>query len=693
MSNAPNPAYSLQVTLLPAEVITSGVYWQVDGGVPQPSGATVLGLSAGSHTVSFSNVNAGLFTGWTTNGIVASTSNNYTFTLNTNMALAADFSPLYTYTVSASPASGGTVGGGGTNGTGSAITVTATNSSGYIFANWTSNGVVATTSTNFSFTLGANVTLVADFLPLYTVTVSASPANGGTVSPGGTNVSGSAITVTATNSSGYIFANWVSNGVVATTSSNFSFTLSANVTLVADFLPACTVTVIASPANGGTVGGGGVFASNSTVTVTATAANGYVLTNWTQGPGGSVAGTSSNYQFTLTSNVTLVANFVTTPPQIGVFDVFNGATNVLVNGQTTVDFGNIQRNQTGATVRFIVTNSGGQALTLTNITAPPGYALDTNPPLTITNFPFTIAGLGNGTFSVQLTNTDTVGTNSGDIAITNSDTNNPFIIAVTGVVTLDAPLIEVFFNGTNAITNGQTNAVDFGVIQQNQTGTTLTFTVTNSGSQPLDLEAITVPSGYSLTTNSPAIIIAGSNGMFSVQLDTTTLGVNSGTISIANNDTNNNNGLFSFPVTGLVTARIISLSGNLAFGGVAIGSSARGALTISNSGNLPLTVTNISYPAGYGGSNSLGAPIAANGSMNVTVTFSPEAATTYDGVVTVSSDETSGIGAIPISGYGANGSLVLTVLTSGDGTVSPNLNGKTLKQGKKYTLDAVARMT
>ena len=61
MLNAPSPNGSLQVTLLPAEVVSSGALWQVDGGIPQPSGATVLGLTVGSHTVSFNTVSD-----WTT---------------------------------------------------------------------------------------------------------------------------------------------------------------------------------------------------------------------------------------------------------------------------------------------------------------------------------------------------------------------------------------------------------------------------------------------------------------------------------------------------------------------------------------------------------------------------------------------------------------------------------------------------
>jgi subtilase family serine protease len=47
------PTGSLQVFLKPATAISSGALWQVDGGLPQTSGATVTGLAATNHTVSF----------------------------------------------------------------------------------------------------------------------------------------------------------------------------------------------------------------------------------------------------------------------------------------------------------------------------------------------------------------------------------------------------------------------------------------------------------------------------------------------------------------------------------------------------------------------------------------------------------------------------------------------------------------
>jgi subtilase family serine protease len=212
-----------------------------------------------------------------------------------------------TLTVSASPSAGGNVTGGGTFLGGSRQTVIATANSGYVFANWTENGSVVSTSASYTFTLTANVTLVANFNQMFTLAVSASPSAGGTVTGGGTFASGTSQTVKATAKSGYVFANWTQSGSIVSTSASYTFTLGANTTLVANFSKLVTLTVSASPAAGGTVAGGGTFAAGSSETVTATAKSGYVFADWTQN--GTVVSTSASYGFTISANTALVANF------------------------------------------------------------------------------------------------------------------------------------------------------------------------------------------------------------------------------------------------------------------------------------------------------------------------------------------------------------------------------------------------
>ena len=98
-------------------------------------------------------------------------------------------------------------------------------------------------------------------------------------------------------------------------------------------------------------------------------------------------------------------------------------------------------------------------------------------------------------------------------------------------------------------------------------------------------------------------------------------------------------------------APAIALSGNLAFGNVTVGQTATRTLTISNTGNATLNVTNIAYPTGFSGNWNSGS-IAAGSSQNVNVTFTPTAAQSFGGNITVGSDATSGINTIAASGTG-----------------------------------------
>jgi hypothetical protein len=143
-----------------------------------------------------------------------------------------------------------------------------------------------------------------------TVAVSASPSNGGTVAGGGTFASGSSDTVTATATSGYTFTNWTENGAVVNSATSYTFKLTANRNLVANFTANSakySVSVSASPSNGGTAAGGGTFTSGSSDTVTATATNGSTFKNWTEN--GTAVSTAATYIFTVTANRNLVANF------------------------------------------------------------------------------------------------------------------------------------------------------------------------------------------------------------------------------------------------------------------------------------------------------------------------------------------------------------------------------------------------
>ena len=269
--------------------------------------------------------------------------------------------------------------GGNTYYQGQTCIVSATANSGYTFVNWTENGTQVSTNANYTFTVTGNRNLVANFQAQqqqYTINVSASPSNGGNVTGGGTYQQGQTCTVSATANSGYTFINWTENGTQVSTNANYTFTVTGNRNLVANFQAQpqqYTVNVSTSPSNGGSVTGGGTYQQGQTCTVTATANNGYTFVNWTEN--GTQVSTNVNYSFVVTSNRNLVANFAQSTHTIQASAGANGI--ITPSGTITVAHG---ANQSFAMIPdegyevqdvYIDGNSVGPmtSYTFTNVTA------------------------------------------------------------------------------------------------------------------------------------------------------------------------------------------------------------------------------------------------------------------------------------------------------------------------------------
>jgi hypothetical protein len=232
-----------------------------------------------------------------------------------------------TVAVTANPPSEGRVSGGGVFAEGSQVTVTASPNSGYIFTAWTLNGQTVSSSASYTFTLESNTSLTANFIPItVTYNVTASAGSNGGVSPSGSETvnAGGSVSFVATPAAGYQVGQWLVNGVVAQNGgANFTLTgVAADTTVGVNFTTEPTVAVMANPANAGTVSGGGVYPSGTTVTVTAVAKSGYSFTNWTEN--GVIQSGSPGYTFVLSASRNLVANFAANQ---AIYTVTGGAGN------------------------------------------------------------------------------------------------------------------------------------------------------------------------------------------------------------------------------------------------------------------------------------------------------------------------------------------------------------------------------
>ncbi|WKD86268.1 hypothetical protein KCTC32516_01634 [Polaribacter huanghezhanensis] len=140
----------------------------------------------------------------------------------------------------------------------------------------------------------------------YLVDTSSSPTAGGVTSGGGSFDDGTSVTVTATPNTGYNFVNWTSAGTAVSTNLTYTFVLSANATLVANF-EAKTYTLNVTAQNGTVLKNPDAVTYNGgdTVQLTATPNSGYEFTFWS----GDATGTTNPLTVLMNANKNITANF------------------------------------------------------------------------------------------------------------------------------------------------------------------------------------------------------------------------------------------------------------------------------------------------------------------------------------------------------------------------------------------------
>jgi M6 family metalloprotease-like protein len=283
-----------------------------------PSGGSTTGsgtYAVGSQvSVTASPATGYEFLNWTQDGNIVSTSSTYTFTTVGSVNLVANFGVMqFTVITSANPIAGGTTTGGGVYSYNASVTVTADASSGWDFTGWYENGTMVSVSNSYTFNALGDHTLEAQFVQqvqVYSISVSANPQQAGLVTGGGTATAGSQITVQATANPDWEFVNWTENGSQVSTNTAYTFTVTGNRVLVANFVQILTITAVANPADGGNIIGAGAFVSGSMVNLQAIANTGFKFYNWTEN--GNVVSTNVLYSFIASINRSLVANFLST---------------------------------------------------------------------------------------------------------------------------------------------------------------------------------------------------------------------------------------------------------------------------------------------------------------------------------------------------------------------------------------------
>lgn len=152
----------------------------------------------------------------------------------------------------------------------------------------------------------------------YTITTTSNPVRAGTVTDNSIGQKGvynqnDMATVTAKARGDYRFISWSENGKVVSTDRSYTFKVTGNRNLIANFrydepyVPQYTIYVKEYPSDGGTVTGDYTYNEGDYATLKAKAKEGYIFDNWTEN--GKVVSRDSEYSFTVRENRWLEANF------------------------------------------------------------------------------------------------------------------------------------------------------------------------------------------------------------------------------------------------------------------------------------------------------------------------------------------------------------------------------------------------
>ncbi len=225
----------------------------------------------------------------------------------------------------------GTVTGSGIYHCGESITLTAEPTPGYHFTHWT-KGNRTITDNPLQVYVSESATYTAHFaISYYTVNVSSSDILRGTVHGGGTNYTyGDAATVSAEAYSGYVFSQW-SNGAYY---NSYTFAVTEDVDLVADFVAVGTMFRITTEANNvalGHVEGGGMYGVGEYATLTAIPNENCWFEHWEDGS------TGNPRQVYVGCDATYTAYFASPGVGISETDTFPAITVYVVGGRIVVD--------------------------------------------------------------------------------------------------------------------------------------------------------------------------------------------------------------------------------------------------------------------------------------------------------------------------------------------------------------------
>jgi len=269
-----------------------------------------------------------------------------------------------------------------------------------------------------------------------------------------------------------------------------------------------------------------------------------------------------------------------------------GNTTTIVDGDTTpsltdyTDFGFVDASSGTTTKTFSIQNTGGTTLTIGTISFSGTNAAD----FSVTTNPSTSLSAGASTTFVVTFNPSTLGLRTATISIGNDDTDeNPYDYSIQGTGTEQE--INIQGNATSIVDGDTTPSLtdwsDFGSLDASLGTIIKTFTIQNTGSSTLTIGTISLSganaSEFSITTNPSATVSAFSSTTFVITFNPSNIGTKTASITIVNNDSNENP--YDFDIQGTGTQTFFDSDGDSIYDNIDIDDDNDGILDVTEETN------------------------------------------------------------------------------------------------------------
>jgi sugar lactone lactonase YvrE len=335
----------------------------------------------------------------------------------------------------------------------------------------------------------------------------------------------------------------------------------------------------------------------------------------------------------------------------------------------------VQNSGTG-TLIFPTPTSGNNPSITSNFSLG---SLTTCPVLSASSSPGTLAAGASCVYSVSFSPT-TTGPISGSLVLTDNSLNatNPYAvqsITLNGTATGQAQVPVATLSATSLTFASQTDGT---------TSSAQTLTLTNSGTAALAITSITTSGDFAQTDTCGMSVAVGAKCTISVTFTPTVAGTRTGTLTIADNASGSPQPvvLSGTGSASVVTApAVMLLPTSLTYAPQMDGTtSAAQTVTLTNSGTAALAITSIAASGDFALTQSCGTSVTAGASCTLSVTFTPTAAGTRTGTVTITDNANGSPQTVALSGGGEAVSLstVSTGITipsaGGSGTAAIQLS-------------------